>query len=344
MNKKWWFSKSKGYQKRAIIIVLIMVLLGIISYDLSQLQAGLEKPSNEILLTVSKKSEHPSRYKSITSYDNFYVEVEDSISIQVYSRETTNAVGNVIMIHGAGGGAWAWEVYFECLPTKYNLYALSWRGHFGSTHVIDANTHDYVIDQKTVINTVMRRNSLPIHIIGHSYGGATSVMLEAQSENTIASLHLLTPVVPLNYSSIQKILVPVIAPFFINYSNGNNPSGTYGNMFISQRRMEYYHELYAGEEFSIEKPGLIAGDGISADWQIQLDKAYQAIGEKTMPVWMFIARYDNVVVPNRQYKTALAIGAEVIEFESGHYIQLDIEAEKSVAHIIANLDKLYSKL
>ena len=58
---------------------------------------------------------------------------------------------------------------------------------------------------------------------------------------------------------------------------------------------------------------MIAVDGVSVARQKKLDDAYQVIGKMDLPVWFLTARYDNVVVPDRQHMTAKAIDASIIE-------------------------------
>ena len=344
-------------KKRILVVCLLIIILvlGVVGFDLAQLQAGLEKPSDAVLETASAKTQTTSLIIPITSYDYFSVQVEDGIAVDVHMREVPDAIANIFMVHGAGGGAWAWEIYFETLPDTYNLYAISWRGHFTSSPVEDASTADYVQDQAAAITAIANRNNLPIHVIGHSYGGATSILATAQAVEQVASLHLLAPVVPLDYTFIQTQLVPLVMPPILRNATvqreataeaaaasgeDTDGSGTYAGMFLDQVQMERYWDLYAGKPFSVEKPSLIAVDGLSPDWQIMLDNAYKTIGEAGLPVWFLIARYDNVIIPGEQRKTATEIGAPVIELESGHYIQLDVEADESAAIIVTNLDKL----
>ncbi|MEM7126815.1 MAG: alpha/beta hydrolase [Chloroflexota bacterium] len=344
-------------KKRVLIfsLLIIVLIVGVVGYDLAQLQAGLEKPIEAVVANAAASTQITSPPAPITSYEHFPVQVEEGITVDVHLREQVDAVANVFMVHGAGGGAWAWEVYFEQLPDTYNLYAISWRGHFTSTPVDDANTADYTRDQVAALAAIQGRNSLPIHVIGHSYGGATSVLATAQMVDQVASLHLLAPVVPLDYTFLQKQLVPLIMPPIIRNQAAteateaarvaatgeeSDGSGTYAGMFLAQTQMERYWDLYAAKPYSVEKPSLIGVDGLSPDWQIKLDEAYRTIGEADLPVWFLIARYDNVVVPSRQRETADEMGATIIEMESGHYIQLDVEATKSAAIITANLDEL----
>ena len=73
-------------------------------------------------------------------------------------------------------------------------------------------------------------------------------------------------------------------------------------MFLDKAQMERYWDMYAAKPFSVEKPSLIAVDGLNPDWQIELDEAYKTIGKAELPVWFLIARFDNVVIPDDQRK------------------------------------------
>ena len=156
------------------VIVLALVTLG---YDLAQLMSGRETPDDAILSAAATESNTASPPPLITSYKRFSIKVDDSVSVDVHAREVSDATANIFMVHGAGGGAWVWEEYFKQLPAMYNLYAISWRGHFTSTPVDDANIADYVNDQIAAINAITNRNDLPIHVMGHSFGGATTALV-----------------------------------------------------------------------------------------------------------------------------------------------------------------------
>ena len=44
--------------------------------------------------------------------------------------------------------------------------------NFESSPVEDADASDYVGDQIAVLDAIENRNNLPVHVVGHSYGGA----------------------------------------------------------------------------------------------------------------------------------------------------------------------------
>lgn len=334
-------------RKAGAIAVVTLVIVGIVGYQLASLQFGLEDPSPEAIASAEAESPTASPPPLITTYDSINVPVESDLSVTVHLRESPDATDNIFLVHGAGGGAWVWEEYFDLLPDNYNLYAISWRGHFTSSPVDDADTSDYVDDQLAALDAIGSRNDLPIHVVGHSYGAATSVLATAEAPEEIASLHLLAPVVPLDYTFIQAIAVPIIMPPILNNStnaeveaieNGTGATGTYTDMFLDQTQMNRYWDLYQGKPYSVEKKSLIGGDGMAPDWQDRLNDAYLTVGDSDIPVWFITARYDNVVVPAEQRETAEDIDATVIELESGHYIPLDSQSDESIDMIADNLD------
>lgn len=120
------------------LLALVLLLGGLATFDLARLQAGLESPPGDVVAEASAAD--LSTPMPITSYPKFTVSVSDNVAITVYARERKGALGNILMVHGAGGGAWAWEAFFDKLPRGHNLYALSWRGHFDSSPVEDADS------------------------------------------------------------------------------------------------------------------------------------------------------------------------------------------------------------
>lgn len=335
-------SKGRTAKGRTVLFASLLVVLelGLAGCDLARLQEGLVKPSPAVLESAERSAVQFTPPPPITDYEYFDVAVEDGAVVRVHTRETASATANIYMIHGAGGGSWAWEEFFDHIPENYNLYALSWRGHFESSHVEDANAADYVRDQIAGLNAIKTRNDLTVHVIGHSYGAATSVLMAAQPDVEFASLHLLAPVAPLDYSVTQRILVPIVAPAFI--ATENEADGVFGDMFLSKTRMHHWFNAYAGQSFSAEKRGLITGDGVSPAWQQKLAAAYEALKARDLPVAMLIAQYDNVVVPRRQHIAADLAGAAVTMVESGHYIALGTKSEDIAHAITLNITELHS--
>lgn len=330
--------KRSSLRKLLVAGLVLTSGLGFVGYELASLQSGLEPAPTAAFERAAERASDFTPPPAIGTYDSFDVSVTDDLFVRVHKKENNSARGNILLIHGAGGGAWVWEEFLASMPSSYNLYAMSWRGHFDSSPVGDANSTDYVVDQRAVFDAIQSRNSLPMHVIGHSYGGATAVLMAADNKLDIASLHLLAPVVPLDYSVVQRLLVPAIAPMFIGTSN--DADGVFGGMFLSEARMRHWYDAYASQPYSEEKPGLIAGDGISPAWQAELRAAYRSLATRNIPVQMLIAGYDNVVVPDRQRIAAGDANATVWTVDDGHYLQLGEHVPEIVTFIRSELTAL----
>ena len=325
-----------------IVVTVFILILGVVGYDVSRLQTGFESPSPALIEQANLMVANQPDVPNIGSYDSFEVPVEDGIGVTVYVRESDTAVANILMIHGAAGGAWVWEYYLATFPNEFNLYAMSWRGHFDSSPVDDANSADYVLDQTAVLSAIQGRNALPVHLIGHSFGGATAVLQTAGMVDQVASIHLLGAVVPLQYSPIQRQIVPRLLPPIILQAAGEDGQGAspFPDMFIATDRMKAYQIEHASQPYSVEKPGLMPGDAFAVAWQEELDVAYRTVAQSDVPVWMIIARYDNVVKPADSREMAARLGVTAVQLESGHYIQLDLQALESAKLILNNLISL----
>lgn len=89
----------------------------------------------------------------------------------------------LLLVHGAGHGAWCWDNWMRVLPEKgWECFALSLRGHTGS-YSVDKVTYctlltvsDYAEDVRQVAGKIGR----PSVIIGHSMGGITTLQYIAE--------------------------------------------------------------------------------------------------------------------------------------------------------------------
>lgn len=90
------------------------------------------------------------------------------------SPGTSSARPPLLLVHGAGHGAWCWENWMAVLPHRgWECFALSLRGHPGSapvdreTYCTKLSVADYAQDVRRLARHIDR----PCVIIGHSMGG-----------------------------------------------------------------------------------------------------------------------------------------------------------------------------
>lgn len=330
---------SRGWPKARPWVVglgMLLLLVGYIGFDLSRLQPGMESPTAVLQTTANQTVRNQPDFfaaPAIQSYPSLVLETADGIELTVYTAENDRPA-SILLVHGAGGGAWVWEPYLAALSTQYNVYAFSWRGHFDSEDVPDANSDDYARDTAVVLDYIYTETGAPVHLIGHSWGGAVAVKTAVLAPEQVASLLLLAPVVPLDYTPVQQLIVPTLIRGAVRSALENGRTGgSFADMFVATDQMTRYLEIHASQPYSVEKPGLLADDGFLPARQAALAEEYLALAALDIPVRVMLARYDNVIAPDRLREWAERIEAPLVELDSGHYLPLDYLAPESVRQI-----------
>ncbi len=312
---------------RTYLLAGLILLFGMGSYlawDISRLQAGIVRPSGQVRQAAEAKLAQLPPYPPITSYARFAVE-SDGIAIQVWAAEE-NHPDAMLLVHGAGGGAWVWEALIPHLRQQFNVYALSWRGHFDSGSAPEGNLELYTRDTTAVLQAVRQRNPGlgRIHLVGHSWGGPVAIATALGNPNVIASLTLLAPVLPLAYTPAQQLFYPnVIRPMVRQVLLAGRVGDSFKGMFLARSQMQRYLETHAAKPYSVEKPGLLADDAFLPERQALLVRNNVELVKLQIPLYLALARYDNVVPPPRVRAWGTAWVSEAEEFDSGHYLMLD---------------------
>jgi len=122
----------------------------------------------------------------------------------VHAPAATPVVGRppLLLVHGAGHGAWCWELWQERLPALgWESFALSLRNHPGSrpvdseTYLARLRVEDYADDVATLARHIAR----PCVVVGHSMGGIVVQSFAARygaEGGALAALVLLAAVGP----------------------------------------------------------------------------------------------------------------------------------------------------
>ena len=191
--------------------------------------------------------------------------------------------GYIVLVHGICHGAWCWENFINFFADQgYQCYAVSLRGHGGSSGKEDINTFtlsDYVDDVKTVVD--MCGDSKPI-LVGHSMGGAVVQQYIGKYADTLQGAVLFAPatapkmtrynIIPRNPNLIYATLIAFGQRLFFSreflVQNAAFFTGKDGNGKKVQRvrNTSEYAKLLQSESVKVTGGLIEAGDLIKADY------------------------------------------------------------------------------
>lgn len=100
----------------------------------------------------------------------------------------------IVMVHSAPGTAAQWRGLSEVLKDTYRLLAVNLHG-IGDTAPWQGPRHLSVDDDARVVCAVVRSCDAPVHLVGHSYGGAVCMRVALASPAQLRSLTLIEPMV-----------------------------------------------------------------------------------------------------------------------------------------------------
>ena len=118
----------------------------------------------------------------------------NSVSVKAVSLgcPDTDVQQSVLMIHGFAADRLSWTATAPHLYTKHAVWAVDLPGHGKSLPVTPALTLEGIADQLTA-EFLRLADSQPLHLVGHSLGGALSLLLAEKHPQQVASLTLLAP-------------------------------------------------------------------------------------------------------------------------------------------------------
>jgi len=105
------------------------------------------------------------------------------------------AVGDgspVVFLHCTGGSGQQWDAFAEALHTNFQVIAPDLCGYGGTTHWTGAGTFNLGIEAD-LVDAVIDQVKRPVHLVGHSYGGAVALQLALRRPEHLISLTLIEP-------------------------------------------------------------------------------------------------------------------------------------------------------
>jgi len=228
-------------------------------------------------------------------------------TVKVAAAASPTGIKNVVLVHGAFADGSGWEVVANIL--KKDGYAVSVVQHPETSYVEDIKFTKAVID----------RQSGPVVLVGHSYGGA--VITEAGNDPKVAALVYIAAFELDNGEScatIEKALPPA--------TKGIKPTDD-GYFYIDPAvfAADFAADVPpAKAAFMAESQVLISGDSFTAP--------VTTPAWKSKPSWYMVATADRSINPDQERMMAKRANAKTIEVNSSHvaYISHPRETAKLI--------------
>jgi pimeloyl-ACP methyl ester carboxylesterase len=226
---------------------------------------------------------------------------------------TPAGIKNVVLVHGAFADGSGWEAVANIL--KKDGYTVSVVQHPETSYAEDIKFTKSVID----------RQSGPVVLVGHSYGGA--VITQAGNDPKVAALVYIAAFAPdtgESCATIEKALPPA--------TTGIKPTDD-GYFYIDPA---VFHADFAADvpeakaAFMAKSQVLISGDSFTSP--------VTTPAWKSKPSWYMVATADRSINPDQERMMAKRANAKTIEVNSSHvaYISHPKETAKLIEEAAAS--------
>lgn len=250
-----------------------------------------------------------------------------------------NCKANIVICHGFGEFT---EKYYELIyyfmREGYSVFIIEHRGHSRSQRLgidnyqINVEKFSYYIeDFKKFIDEIVipSGNNKSLFLFAHSMGGAIGTIFLEEYTDYFKAAVLSSPMHGINTGNVPKIAANIIAMGMKFCGKGSNylPGQTpYEDKEIFTSKSTSCMERYKYVHDKIKNNNNYHIGGSSASWYIESLKATKKLIRRKnasnvkIPVLLFQAEYDTLVIPEAQNKfAAYAKKCEIIHVKGGKH-------------------------
>jgi pimeloyl-ACP methyl ester carboxylesterase len=224
------------------------------------------------------------------------------------------AVKNIVLVHGAFADGSGWEGIFKILKKKgYNVSVVG-------------NPNTGLEDDVAATKRVIARQTGPVLLVGHSYGGA--IITEAGNDPKVVGLVYIAAFVPDADESLLKLLQSgPPAP-----NSGILPPDENGYIWYDTAK---YHSGFCAD-LSKEQASFMAASQVPVSASV-FGFTFKQPAWKTKPAWYVVATEDQTIPPDAERFMAKRAGATVTEIKASHLVFMS--QPKAVADVIETAAK-----
>jgi pimeloyl-ACP methyl ester carboxylesterase len=118
---------------------------------------------------------------------------------------------SVILLHSSASSGRQWDTLVAMLQPRYRLHVVDLHGH-GAAAAWNSAHPMRLQDELALVRPLLRAGE-PVHLVGHSYGGALALKLAATAPDRVASVAVYEPVLfrlLLEYSPRDRTMTDVL--------------------------------------------------------------------------------------------------------------------------------------
>lgn len=198
----------------------------------------------------------------------------------------------VICVHTGPGSSTEWRQVSDILRDKFRLLAIDLYGR-GDTDPWPPSVNYSVDSEAELVLALMEKCANPVHLVGHSFGGAVSIRVALTSPPSLKSLTLIEPsVYPLLKQAGEEILLAEMKGLREQF-NGWMERG------LAEKAWKVIIDYYNGEGSWEKLPEKVR---IGFQEQVSPDKWYALFGNPTRIEDLQKLRSPSVVICGRNTK------------------------------------------
>ncbi|WP_421723295.1 alpha/beta fold hydrolase [Bauldia sp.] len=230
----------------------------------------------------------------------------------------------VLLLHGFGADRLTWLLTQRAISEYASTIALDLPGHGRSDRDVGEGTVTALSD--LVAGFLDGRGTGPVHIVGHSLGGAIALDLAHRRPDLVASLFLLAP------AGIGGGIDPAFLSAVVAMETLDAASAVLGRLVIRQRLIS--PQMTTRVLAQMAQPGVrdalrVVADGL-ADLHNRFGDRLDAIGAAGIPIRVLWGDGDTINPLTPACAEALAVWLEVID-DTGHLPHIESPAEVNQA-------------
>lgn len=229
----------------------------------------------------------------------------DGVKIHYLKTPKTSSDKWLVFLHGAGGDATAWKKVQElCFRNDYASIAIDLRGHGWSDDSIDGGVQAFDRMAQDVDELIKRLGLNQVIIVGHCFGGMTSMVLAASKHRYIRGLILVDSSDKVSVFGLPRSVLSIAARFVRKlaflFPRGDRQKRPNYEIFIGTKDLDLKRFISDVKHTSIRSYLCCCSDLLSFD-------ASDLLKDITYPTLVLCGQQDIILPPKLSERLARGI-------------------------------------